>query len=403
MERYTPKTYFIRTFGCQANTADSNNLAGILESLGFEPVVEPKDSQNERDAYLEFLPDVDVFILNTCSVRQKSEDKVYGLGKILKELSSRGKKKPFIVMAGCMVGSVTGERQRYAFEELQKKTPWVDLYMNPSQVFDLPNLLLEKGILDEWAVKKYNAAEIKPVLNDKRSAFVNISYGCDNFCTFCVVPYARGAEVSRPENEILAEINHLVIRGITDFTLCGQNVNSWGLDRKTKFQVRTGSNDKLPFADLLRKVHEIEGVKKINFLSSNPFDFTADLLDAITLPKIDNYLHIAVQSGNNEVLKNMNRRHTIEDFYALVEKIKEAKPNVELGTDIIVGFPGETEAQFMDTVELFNKVKFNVAFISIYSVRKGTNADKFYPDDIPLEEKKRRHAYLTKVWKESLK
>jgi len=403
MERYTPKTYFIRTFGCQANTADSNNLAGILESLGFEPVVEPKDSQNERDAYLQFLPNVDVFILNTCSVRQKSEDKVYGLGKILKELDSLGKKKPFIVMAGCMVGSVTGERQRYAFEELQKKTPWVDLYMNPSQVFDLPNLLLEKGILDEWAVKKYNAAEIKPVLNDKISAFVNISYGCDNFCTFCVVPYARGAEVSRPENEILTEINHLVIRGITDFTLCGQNVNSWGLDRKTKFQVRTGSNDKLPFADLLRKVHEIEGVRKINFLSSNPFDFTSDLLDAITLSKIDNYLHIAVQSGNNEVLKNMNRRHTIEDFYALVEKIKEVKPNVELGTDIIVGFPGETEAQFMDTVELFKKVKFNVAFISIYSVRKGTNADKFYPDDVPSEEKKRRHAYLTKVWRDSLK
>lgn len=403
MERYSPKTYFVKTFGCQANIADSNTLSGILEALGFEKALEPSEHVNERDLYLDLLPQVDVFIINTCSVRQKSEDKVFGLGKILNELKKADKKIPFIVMAGCMVGSVTGERQRYAFEELRKKTPWVDLYMNPSQVFDLPNLLHEKGVLDEWAVQKYQASDIKPVLQDKRSAFVNISYGCDNFCTFCVVPYARGAEVSRDEKEIIAEIQHLLLRGITDFTLCGQNVNSWGLDRKTKFQVRTGSNDKLPFADLLRKIHAIDGVQKISFLSSNPFDFTADLLDAIKLPKIDNYLHIAVQSGNNDVLKNMNRRHTIEDFFALVEKIKEAKPAVELGTDIIVGFPGETEAQFMDTVELFKKVKFHVAFISIYSVRKGTNADKFYPDDVPLEEKKRRHAYLTKIWKNSLK
>lgn len=271
--------------------------------------------------------------------------------------------------------------------------------MNPSQVYDLPNLLLEKGVLDEWAVQKYSATEITPKVTDTKSAFVNISYGCDNFCTFCVVPYARGAEISRSEEEILTEIKHLMMRGITDFMLCGQNVNSWGLDKKTKFHIRTGSDQKLPFADLLRKVHELEGVNKISFLSSNPFDFTNDLIDAVKLPKIDNYLHIAVQSGNNEVLKNMNRRHTIEDFYALISKIREAKPNVELGTDIIVGFPGETREQFMDTVKLFETIPFNVAFISIYSVRKGTNADKFYPDDVPLEEKKWRHAFLTKVWK----
>lgn len=383
--------------------ADSNTLAGILESLGFERAEEPESTQNEHDLYTDLLPKTDLFILNTCSVRQKSEDKVYGLGKVLKELTEKGKKRPFVVLAGCMVGSVTGERQRYAFEELKNRTPWVDLYMNPSQVFDLPNLLQQESILDEWAVKKYSASSVKPVITDKKSAFVNISYGCDNFCTFCVVPYARGAEISRSEKEIVAEIKHLAGRGITDFTLCGQNVNSWGLDRKTKFQIRTGSDHVLPFAGLLRTVHEIEGVQKINFLSSNPFDFTADLIETLKLPKIDNYLHIAVQSGSNEVLKNMNRRHTIEDFYYLVNKIKEAKPAVELGTDIIVGFPGETEDQFMATVELFKKVKFNVAYISIYSVRKGTNAEKFLTDNIPLSEKKRRHAYLTKVWKETLR
>jgi tRNA-2-methylthio-N6-dimethylallyladenosine synthase len=183
--------------------------------------------------------------------------------------------------------------------------------------------------------------------------------------------------------------------------LCGQNVNSWGLDAKEKFKIRAGSNQKLPFADLIRKVHEIPGLKKLSFLSSNPFDFTEDLIDAIQLPKVDNFLHIAVQSGNNDVLKRMNRRHTIEDFISLINRIREVKPQVELGTDVIVGFPGETENQFNDTVELFKKIPFRVAFISMYSVRKGTIADKNYEDDVPLQEKKRRHAVLTKVWKEN--
>ena len=227
--------------------------------------------------------------------------------------------------------------------------------------------------------------------------------GCDNFCSFCVVPYSRGKEISRSKEEILREINHYLLRGFSEFTLCAQNVNSWGLDMSEKFEIRSGSDQKLPFADLLRELNEIEGVKKIDFLSSNPFDFTNDLIDALKLPKISNYLHMAVQSGNDEILKKMNRRHTANDFVSLVNKIRESKPNLELGTDIIVGFPGETEDQFLDTVELFKKVKFKVAFISIYSPRKGTPSAKFYQDDVPLEIKKERHARLTKVWKESLK
>jgi tRNA-2-methylthio-N6-dimethylallyladenosine synthase len=396
------QTYYIKTLGCQANIADSNSIAGVLEALGFEALKEA-EGKNELEILLKTLPECDVFIVNTCSVRQKSEDKVYGLGKTVKTVLQKTGKKPFVILAGCMVGSVTGERQRYDFEELKKRTPWVDAYINPSQIMNIPNILLNNGVLSEWALKKFNVTEVEAVRDNPTKAFVNISYGCDNFCAYCVVPYARGKEISRTEEEIIKEIKHLVEKGFKEFTLCGQNVNSWELSTTEKFDIRTGSNQKLPFADLLRKIHEIEGVKKISFISSNPFDFTNDLIETIKLPKIDNYMHIAVQSGNNEVLKKMNRRHTVEEFATLIEKIVKAKPTAEIGTDIIVGFPGETREQFMDTVKLFETIKFNVAFISIYSPRKGTPAEKFYKDDVPSSEKKWRHSELTKVWRKSLK
>ena len=403
MPVYKAKTYCINTFGCQANIADSNTLVGILEALGFESADEPKEAKNEKGVLSNVLPTVDLFIVNTCSVRQKSEDKVYGLGKILKKLVENTGKKPFVVLAGCMVGSVTGERQRYEFTELKKKTPWVDEYISPSQIFTLPNILRKNGLLSAWALKKFDLKGVEPKQEDSDHAFVNISYGCDNFCTFCVVPYARGREVSRNEEEILREVRYLARKNVKNITLCGQNVNSWGLSPGEKFKVRAGSNQKVPFADLLRKVHEIEDVERIDFISSNPFDFTSDLVEVLELPKISNYIHIAVQSGNNDVLVRMNRRHTVEEFLGLIKKIKKVKPNVEIGTDIIVGFPGETRKQFMDTVRLFKKFKFSVAYIAMYSPRKGTVAEKFLEDDVSPAEKKRRHAYLTKVWKESKK
>lgn len=391
MPQYQPKTYSIKTFGCQANIADSNTIAGVFEALGFEEAGNFEDS--------------DVFLINTCSVRQKSEDKVYGIGKYFIGDNSKIKdeNKPFVILAGCMVGSVTDERQRYEFNELKNRTPWVDEYINPTQIVEIPGILQKNDILDEWALKKFNSKDIVAKQDDKKHAFVNISSGCDNYCTFCVVPYARGKEVSRLEEEILREVKHLANRGIKEITLCGQNVNSWGLGKKEKFRLRAGSGHEIPFADLLRKIHKIEGIEKIDFISSNPFDFTQDLIDVLKMPKISNYLHIAIQSGNNEVLENMGRRHTIEDFVSLVEKTREAKPSVELGTDAIVGFPGETREQFMDTVELFEKTPFNVAFISMYSPRKGTIAEKDFEDNVPLKEKRWRHAYLTKVWKKQSK
>lgn len=395
------QTYLVKTYGCQANIADSNTIAGVLEALGFEGITMP-ELPNEEEKLLEVLPNTSLFIINTCSIRQKSEDKVYGLGRVLKEVYETTGKKPFVIMAGCMVGSVTGERQRYELDDLKKRTPWVDEYINPTQIMSVPTLLLKHGVLNEWAVKKFDPNEVIAKQDNPKHAFVNISNGCDNFCTFCVVPYARGKEVSRKEEDIIREIKHYLMRGITEITLCGQNVNSWGLSMSEKFEIRTGSDQMIPFANLLRKIHALEGVEKISFLSSNPFDFTNDLIETVKLPKISNYIHIAVQSGNNEVLKNMNRRHTVEDFIDLVAKLRSAKPSFELGTDIIVGFPGETREQFMDTVELFKKVKFNVAYISIYSPRKGTPAEKFFKDDVSREEKKWRHSYLTKVWRATL-
>src|SRR3989344_6106435 len=217
------------------------------------------------------------------------------------------RKMPFVVMAGCMVGSVTGERQRYAFNELKKRTPWVNEYINPSQIMTIPETLLKNGLIGEWAVQKFDPSGVIAKQKETNHAFVNISFGCDNFCTFCVVPYARGKEVSRSKDDILKEITHLVGRGFSHVTLCGQNVNSWGLSTSKKFE----------------------------FISSNPFDFTKDLIETLKLPKISNYLHIAVQSGNNDVLKNMNRRHTVEDFMDLINSLKLSKPSVEFGTDII--------------------------------------------------------------------
>jgi tRNA-2-methylthio-N6-dimethylallyladenosine synthase len=397
MAKLLPKTYFIKTFGCQANISDSRKMAGILEFFGFEPVAFNTSYKNEEEEYLDILAKTDIFIINTCSVRQKSEDKAYGIGKVLKKLHSDHKKKPYVILSGCVVGSAVGERSRISPHKLHAKTTWVDLYLNPTDIPLLPSKLKEASLL-ETTLLTGSVDTIPQKIEEERHAFINISTGCDNFCTYCIVPYARGPEISRSKEDIIKEINMLVLKGITDFTLCGQNVNSWGLSSKEKFKIRSGSDQKLPFVQLLTDINNISGVQIIDFLSSNPFDFTNDLVDALKLPKIKNYIHIAVQSGNNEVLKSMNRRHTVEEFIVLIDKIKKVRPDMEIGTDIIVGFPGETRDQFMDTVKLVEKLKFNVAFISMYSPRKGTNAEMFLKDDVSREEKKWRHAYLTKVW-----
>lgn len=376
------KKYFIATYGCQVNTRDSENIGGLLESLGL------LEARN--------LEEADLIILNSCSVRQASEDKVYGFANKIKELRSKNKELR-VILTGCLVGSTTGERPRLASKVLKKKTSWVDYYLNINDLSSLPEYLFRSKLIGEWGVKGNIKSWEPKTRSHSGTAYVNISQGCDNFCTFCVVPYARGKEISRPLEEILAEVRRCVKQGFREVMLLGQNVNSWGLDpnRKASSRKRIGG---LPFSNLLKRVHEIEGLEKIKFLTSNPFDFTPDLVEALKLPKIDRYLHLPVQSGDNDILKKMNRRHTREDYLELVGEIKKTVPEMELGTDIIVGFPGETEEQFLKTVDLVKTVKFNVIYTAMYSPRPGTLSAKLYRDDIPRAEKRRRHAHLTKIW-----
>lgn len=394
-------SYFIKTFGCQANLADSQKLAGFLDLLGFVELF-PPEFKTEREELSFVLSHVDILIINSCSVRQKSEDKVYGMGKTVREyLKDKHGKKPLIILTGCMVGSTVGERRRLEPNMLRKKTKFINVYLDTGSLDFLPTVLKDNGLTPLMPTGDYANVTPKKDISDSKHAYVNISTGCDNFCTYCVVPYSRGREVSRGGSKILDEIKKLLKLGVEEITLCGQNVNSWGLGQKEKSSIRIGTGKVMPFVGLLKKIHDLDGIKKLDFISSNPFDFTDDLVGVLKLPKISNYIHIAVQSGNDGILKAMNRRHTAREFEDLVARIRKIRPGIEIGTDIIVGFPGETKEQFLDTAKLVKKLKFNVAFISMYSPRKGTVADTRLVDNVSKEEKKSRLAYLTKVWKEA--
>lgn len=386
--------YFIHTFGCQMNHKDSQNMAGVLEALGFVKA--------------EKVTDANVTILNTCSVRQASEDKVYGYGIKYKKYNKSKtpteeyvskEDKPLTFITGCMVGSAKGNRARYDLDYIKNKMPWADYFLAPSEEGQIPQILLKEGLIDDWSLKALGDFNLEQMAKrgENKTAFVNISYGCDNFCTFCVVPYARGKEESRSKEEILMECKHAVMRGYTHIMLLGQNVNSWNLSATQKLKARKHIG-KHPFADLLKQVHKIEGVEKISFITANPWDFTPQLVKTLALPKIERFLHLPVQSGSNSVLKAMNRRHTIEEYLELVNEIKKQVPDMRFGTDIIVGFPGETDEDFKKTVELFKKVKFKVAYISIYSPRKGTPADNHMKDNVSKKVKQERHKKLMEVF-----
>lgn len=353
------------------NIADSEKIAGMLETLGLVSA--------------ESLEQADLLVINSCSVRQAAEDKVTGLAQRLSQTTSPGQRpislwlnKPLTILTGCWVGSARGERKRIELSDIKKRVSWVDYFWTTEEVFHkLPQLL-----------KRLQVKKFEPKRKAGSDAFIPISNGCDNFCSYCVVPYARGKEINRDEKEILNEIKILAKKGFRHFTLLGQNVNSW-------------KGNKLSFAKLLRKIHQIPGVKKISFLSANPSNFTSELIDVLALPKIDRYLHLPVQSGNDEILQKMNRHYKVSDYTKIVDAIRKKVPDIEVGTDVIVGFPGETKAQFMDTVRLFEKMKFNVAYIAMYSGRPGTLAAKLYPDNVPLSEKKRRHKVLMEVFKKN--
>lgn len=357
------KKYFIVTFGCQMNEAESGNYAGILKAVGWGETTE--------------LQQADVVVINTCSVRQASEDKVFGLA-----LKFKGKtvgEPPLAILTGCMVGSAAGDRRRIELGDLKRRLPWVDYFVESHR---LPEFLL-RVICD---VDPQAATEIisrgPAKLTREGFAYLPIMSGCDNFCSYCVVPYARGEENSRSAKEILKEVQGLVGRGVKEIMLLGQNVNSYWDEKKD-----------LGFAGLLQQVHAVEELETISFMTSNPWGFTDEMIAALKLPKVKKYLHLPVQSGDNAILRKMNRPYTVEGYCNLVARIREAVPGIELGTDTIVGFPGETEEQFENTYRLCAEVGFVCNYVAMYSPRPGTAAAGL-PDDVPREIKRQRHARL---------
>ncbi len=369
-------TSHVETFGCQMNARDSEKLRGILEEIGYE------NTESE---------DADLVLYNTCTVRENANLKVYGrLGK----LSHYKKKNPDMVigLCGCMM------QEPQVVEKLQKSYRYVNLIFGTHNIFKLAELLYQVLTQNRMIVDIWNAADITveelPV--DRTYAFksgVNIMYGCDNFCTYCIVPYVRGRERSREPADILEEIRHLAADGVKEVMLLGQNVNSYGKGLETR----------VSFAKLLSEVCRIDGIERVRFMTSHPKDLSDELIEVMAAePKVCPHLHLPLQSGSSRLLKRMNRRYTKEDYLLLVEKIRKAMPDISLTTDIIVGFPGETEEDFAETLDVVEKVGFDSAFTFLYSKRTGTPAAA-YEDQVDDATAKERFDRLLKLVQDKAK
>ncbi|MEY3692440.1 MAG: hypothetical protein RLZZ388_611 [Bacillota bacterium] len=364
------KKYFIRTYGCQANVRDEENMRGLLELTGFTSVDDEKLA--------------DFVIINTCAIRENAEDKVFGELGILKGLKAI-KPEMLIAVSGCMV------QQTHIVDTITQKYRHVDLMFGTHNIHHLLELL------DEAITKKVRVVnvpskygEIVENMPSKRNhrfkAFVNIMFGCDKFCTYCIVPYTRGKERSRLMDDVIKECKELVEQGYQEITLVGQNVNSYGKDFKN------GTT----FAQLLEAV-ALTGIPRLRFMTSHPWDFTDEMLDMIAkYDNIMNHIHLPFQAGDDMILRLMARRYTVASYLDLVKKMQTKIPQVTLTTDIIVGFPNETEAQFQGTLDLVEKVKFDATFTFIYSPRKGTPAHKML-DNVPYEEKQKRFYRLKEL------
>ena len=363
------KKYCILTYGCQMNVHDSENIAAIMEDMQYTKTDD--------------MQDADIIIINTCAIRENAHNKVMGnLGRIkhLKE-----KKDIITVFCGCMA------QEEGISKELTSKYKWIDIIMGTHNIHKLPIYLEEIMKNKKQEVNVYSIEgdvyEGIPVKRDsKYKAWVNIMYGCDKFCTYCIVPYTRGKERSRKLEDIVKEVEGLVKEGYKEVTLLGQNVNAYGKDLKLDYDM----------ADLLESVSKT-GIPRIRFITSHPWDFTDKMIEIIA--KYDNimpYIHLPIQSGSDRVLKQMNRRYTKEEYITLFNKIKEMIPNASISTDIIVGFPNETDEDFQETLDIVNLLKFDLAYTFIYSPREGTPASKI-KDTISLETKKKRLAELNKL------
>ncbi len=370
-------TFYITTFGCQMNKNDSERMAGLLSSLGFVT------TEDEATA--------DVVLINTCSVRQSAEDRIYGAQEKYLEYK---KTKPNMIVAvtGCMPG-------RDKARVFKKRLPATDLYFPTPDMVHLPRWISElRPELVNSASLEEDYFKIHPHRVPSVQAFVTIQTGCNKFCTYCVVPYARGLERNRPVKDILEECRELVAHGVLEITLLGQTVNSFKAVDPESFSKENPYKDH--FAALLWEINHLEALQRLHWTAAHPLSMTDEVIHALTLPKQVNYLHLPVQSGSDEVLRRMNRKYTREQYLEVIRKIKDARPGIALGSDIIVGFSGETPEQFEETLTLYREVDFDISYNAQYSIRSGTLGIKLYADDVSKEEKRDRWDRIQEVMEE---
>lgn len=341
-------TYHVETFGCQMNAKDSEKLRGILEEIGY---IESASEESDFTLY------------NTCTVRENANNKVYGR---LGLLGNYKKKNKFmkLAMCGCMM------QEPHVVETLKKSYRFVDLVFGTHNIYKLAELIVEIMNSDEMVVDIYDKATeiVEDLPVDRKFSFksgVNIMFGCDNFCSYCIVPYVRGRERSRKPKDIIHEVEKLAAEGVVEIMLLGQNVNSYG----------KGLDEKITFAELLKAVADVKGIKRVRFMTSHPKDLSDELIEAFSYSdKICTHMHLPLQSGSNKILKEMNRHYTREQYIEEVEKLRAKVPGIAITTDIIVGFPTETNEDFEETLDLVRKIRYDSAFTFIYSKRSGTPA-----------------------------
>lgn len=359
------KAYYIKTFGCQMNERDSETLAGMMEQEGYVEAL----AQEEAD----------VFIINTCSVRENADKSFFGTLGQLKKYKTEDNPVT-ICVGGCMM------QQPHIVEQVKKRYPWVDVIFGTHNIHQLTELIEAtkknpKTLIDVWEGSEETVEGLPTKRLHSYKALINVTFGCNNFCTYCIVPYTRGRERSRDPDEIIKEAKRLAKEGVKEIMLLGQNVNSYQPD----------------FTQLIHSISEIEGIERIRFMTSHPKDFSDELIQSFgKLDKLCNYVHLPVQSGSNRVLKAMNRKYNREEYKALVLKLRSEVPTMAISTDIIVGFPGETEADFQATLDLVKDIGFDSAFTYLYSIRRGTPAES-YEDQISETVKHQRFNRLVET------
>lgn len=365
--------YMVFTMGCQLNENDSEKLSGMLEKMGYVKTEKQKEA--------------DLIVFNTCCVRENAEDKLFGKLGELKRLKEE--KGIIISIGGCMM------QEKHITDKIKESYPFVDILFGTHTLHkfpeDLYKALEEKKKIEDILDIDGEIHEGLPIKRDSHiKASVTIMNGCNNFCSYCIVPYVRGRERSRQPQDIINEVKELAMQGYQEITLLGQNVNSYlrvEHERGIEFEAYEGVNS---FASLLKAINQIDGIERIRFVSPHPKDFTDDVIEAIaTCDKVCKLVHLPLQSGNTKVLKEMNRKYTKEQYLALVDKMKKRIPNITISTDIIVGFPGETDEEFEDTLDVVRKVNFEQVYMFIYSRRVGTPGDRM-ENQVPEEIKHRR-------------